>query len=198
MANFATVSDIELVLQQQILGADKVASAEFALMTVSAAIRGYCRQQIDYVVDDEVTLDSLGGKFIFLPELPVVSVTTIHENEILLVTADDYELTGFGVLVRTRGRRWFNGWHSIDVKYTHGYLVIPDVITAVCARAASRLHQAGLRASDTAGIPGVVSKSLGDFSVAYGGDSVTEGTMGASAARALLLSEKDLLDPYRI
>jgi hypothetical protein len=60
------------------------------------------------------------------------------------------------------------------------------------------MYQAGLRAAETAGVPGVVSKSLGDFAVTFGGESVVEGTMGASGARMLLLSEKDLLNRYRL
>jgi len=43
----------------------------------------------------------------------------------------------------------------------------------------------------------VASKSLGDYAVAYTGQSFNEGTMGASGARMLLMSEKDILDKYR-
>jgi hypothetical protein len=70
----------------------------------------------------------------------------------------------------------------------------------VCTRAAARAYQAGLKAADADGIPGVASKSLGDFSVSFTGEAgggVSEGVMGASASRMLLLSEKDMLDRYR-
>jgi len=67
----------------------------------------------------------------------------------------------------------------------------------VCTRAAARAYQAGLRSADADGIPGVASKSLGDFSVSFAGEGA-EGVMGASAARMLLLSEKDILDRYRM
>jgi hypothetical protein len=71
----------------------------------------------------------------------------------------------------------------------------------VCVRAASRGYQAGLRAADSEGVLGVASKALGDFSVSYAseaGGGAGEGVMGASAARMLLLSEKDMLNRYRI
>jgi hypothetical protein len=197
MTNFATVEDIELVIQTPIVGADKIASAEFALLMVSAAVRNYTRQQIDLVADDEITLDSVGGKFIFLPELPVVGVAEVFENGILLVATTDYGLTQYGILARV-GRPWLRGLQYVAVKYTHGYAVIPDDIRGVTARAASRLYQAGLRAAESDGVLGVVSKSLGDFAVTFGGESNSEGTLGASGARLLILSEKDLLDKYRV
>lgn len=198
MPNFATVADMELVLQTEITGPDALAAAEFALMTVSAAVRNYCRQQIDLVEDDIVWLDSVSRSgLIYLPELPVVAVTAIVENGVTLVESDDYRLYRSGGLFRV-GRPWYYGLQTIGVTYTHGYAVIPDDIQAVTARAASRLFQAGLRSAEAAGVPGVVSKTLGDFSVTYGGESVVEGTMGASGARVLLLSEKDLLNRYRL
>lgn len=197
MANFAQVVDVENVLQQEILGAEKIAAAEFALRTASAAIRDYCRQQISLVEDDVITLDTRRGRYIFLPELPVVAVSSVIENGTALVDVGDYRLQENGVLYRMH-HSWYLGPQAVVVTYTHGRAVIPDMIQAVCARAASRLYQAGLRAEETAGVPGVVSKALGDFSVTFGGESIVEGTMGASGARVLLLSEKDLLDPYRI
>lgn len=197
MTNFASVEDMELVLQQQIVGDEKIAAAEFALLTVTAAIRNYTHQYIELVENEEITLDSGGLDILFLPELPVVGVVSVVENGETLVVSDNYVLNRLGMLKRV-GPRWFIGYQSIVVVYSHGFAVIPDIIRAVCARAASRLYQAGLRAAETAGVLGVVSKSLGDFAVTYGGESVTEGTMGASGARVLLLSEKDLLDEYRV
>lgn len=195
--NLARVIDMELVLQQLIVGGEKLAAADFALLTASAAVRGYCRQRLDLVEDDEIVLDSAGGRLIMLPELPVVSVSEVVENGEELVLVDDYELMRFGILHRT-ARPWYIGIGAVAITYTHGYAVIPDLIRAVTARAASRLYQAGLRAAETAGVPGVVSKTLGDFSVTFGAESAAEGTMGASGARVLLLSEQDLLNEFRV
>jgi hypothetical protein len=47
---------------------------------------------------------------------------------------------------------------------------------------------------------GIASLSLGDYAVSYGseaGGGIGEGVMGVSAARVLLLSEKDILNRYR-
>lgn len=200
---FARVADIEAFLQVSITTAEEVASAERGLGEATAAIRNYCRQFISYVEDDPVTLDAPRGAKLFLPELPVESVSEVIEDGTTLVVNTDYRLGANGILRRLKGNVWkrsgdTEGWQNIDITYTHGYSPIPDDIVTVCTRAAARAFQAGLRAAGDDGVTGVSQKSLGDFSVGYTSESVAEGTMGASAARMLLLSEKDLLDKFRV
>lgn len=202
MANpsLATVADLELVLQQSIEGEARLAAAEFGLMAVSAAVRNYTGQYLSRVVADIITLDCRGGPLLFLPELPVISVSSVVENGVALVVTTDYKLIANGILVRRPAWwRWYADIQAITVTYTHGFDPIPDDIVAVVARAASRLYQAGLRAEDTEGILGVASKSLGDFSVSYAAEAgAAEGMMGASGARLLTLSEKELLNLYKL
>lgn len=200
MVDFATVSDIAAFLQVEISTAAQIAAAERALEEASAAIRNYCRQYLERVDDETITLDGGGGTRIFLPELPVLEVSAVTEDGTTLTAGSEYKLGQHGILHRM-GQAWASGIQNIVLTYSHGYAVIPDDIVAVCVRAASRAYQAGLRASDSDGISGVASKSLGDFSVAYqseGGGGIGEGVLGASAARFLLMSEKDLLDRYRL
>ena len=200
MANFAAVEDIEALLQIEITELLQVASAEMALKDVTAAIRNYCRQYLEWVANETVILDSSGGTRLFLPELPVISISSVEEDGEILTVYDDFKLGQHGILHRI-GRKWAAGIQIVAVAYTHGYAVIPDDITAICVRAASRAYQAGLKAADSAGIPGIASKALGDFSVSFQsevGGGTGEGILGASAARLLLLSEKDILDKYRI
>lgn len=198
MANFADIADIEVFLQVAIDTDLKILSAEAALRDASTAIRNYCRQVLDLVEDDAITLDSPGGMRLFLPELPVIEVSQVVEDGIILVPGDDYKLGQHGILHRV-GRRWSAGVQNITVTYSHGYAVIPDDIYAVCTRAASRGYQAGLKSAETDGAPGIASKQLGDYSVSFSAEGASgEGVMGASAARILLLSEKDLLNRYRI
>jgi len=202
MANFCTVQDVENFLQITITGADKVASVVRAITEATEAIRNYCHQHIDEVVDDIVTLDCAGGTRVFLPELPVTQVAEVIEDEEALVVEDDYLLGQFGILHRV-DQDWAMGIQIVTIVYTHGYDAydsLPDDIVAVCTRAASRAYQAGLKAAETAGVPGVSAMSLGDYSVSYAseaGGGVGEGLMGASGARMLLLSEKDILNRYR-
>ena len=200
MANFATVADIEAFLQIEISTPAQIASAGRTLNEASAAIRNYTRQYIEKVEDEMITLDSSGGARLFLPEMPVLDVTVVIEDEETLVVDDDYKLGQHGILHRI-DQKWASGIQNVTITYSHGYEVIPDDVVAVCTRAASRGYQAGLRAADSDGVMGVASKQLGDFSVSFASESgggVGEGVMGASAARMLLMSEKDMLDKYRI
>lgn len=200
MANFATVEDIEAFLQVEISTATQITAAERALTEATAAIRNYCHQYLEKVEDEEITLDSTGGTRLFLPELPVTEVASVVEDDEALTVDDDYKLGQYGILHRI-GQKWAEGIQIVTITYSHGYATIPDDIIAVATRAASRGYQAGLRASDDQAVVGVQAKSLGDYSVSYGneqGGELGEGVMGASAARMLLMSEKDMLDKYRI
>src|SRR5690606_9607219 len=111
---------------------------------------------------------------------------------------EDYQLGNHGILHRVGGY-WTQGVQIVTVTYTHGYGydALPQDIVDVATRAASRAFQAGLKAADSDGVPGVAGKSLGDYSVNFQAENaggVGEGVMGASAARMLLLSEKDILN----
>lgn len=199
MANFASIADIEAFLQVEISTVVQMASANRALTEATVAIRNYCRQYIEAVADDEVTLDGPGGSRLFLPELPVTGVGEVVEDGETLTVEEDYKLGQHGILHRQpAGQKWASGIQIVTIIYSHGYETIPDDIVAVATRAAARGYQAGLRAAEDEGVVGVQAKSLGDFSVSYGNEQGGEGTMGASAARMLLMSEKDILDYYRI
>lgn len=199
MANFAAVEDIAAFLQLDISTDEQKAAANRALVEATAAIRNYTRQHLELVEDETITLDGKGGVRLFLPQLPVVDVSQVVEDgETLTPGSDeDYVLGGNGIIHRMGGSRWPTTPQSITVTYSHGYETLPDDIVAVATRAAARAYQSGLRAAEDEGID-VESKSLGDFSVAYGSPGGGEGTMGASGARMLLMSEKDILNEYRV
>lgn len=193
---FCTVTQIEQFLQITIPAA-KLASANRAIVEATAAIQNYCRQQIERVTLDVVTLDCIGGARILLPELPVDSVASVTEDGELLVVDDDYKLGRHGILYRI-GATWPSGIQIIEVIYTHGYAVIPDDVVSIATRAASRAYQAGLRADEVEGVPGVQAMSLGDYSITFTGEGANEGVLGASAAPLLLKSEREQLDRYRV
>lgn len=200
MANFATISDISAFLQVEISTAEQAAAAARALKEASDAIRNYCRQHLELVEDDEIVLDSKGGARLLLPELPVVAVDEVVEDGVTLTAGDEYKLGRHGILHRVGGAKWPKGVQVIAVTYTHGYATLPDIIVDIATRAASRAYQSGLRAAGDEGTLGVQSKALGDFSVAYAseGGGSSEGVMGASAARLLLYSEKEMLNEFRV
>jgi len=196
---FCTVLDLEQFLQVSISSAAAIGSADRAILEASVAIQNYCRQQIEKVEDDEIILDSAGGIRLFLPELPVTEVSSVVEDDEVLVDGEDYQLGQYGVLHRV-DQDWAKGIQIVTVTYTHGYASIPDDVVAVCTRAASRAYQAGLKATETEGVPGVTAMGLGDYSVSFGAEAGRSagGVLGASAAPVLLRSEKELLDRYRV
>lgn len=198
MADFCTADDIAAFLQVEISTAAQVAAAARAVSEATAAIRNYTRQYLELVENEAITLDSRGGARLFLPELPVVSVASVVEDDEMLDVDDDYKLGQHGILHRVGGARWATGIQIITVTYSHGYATLPDDIVAIATRAASRAYQSGLRAAEDEAALGVQAKSLGDFSVQYGSEATSDGAMGASGARLLLMSEKDILNKYRI
>lgn len=196
MAAFCTTADLASFLQIAI--ADDSEPAARAISEASAAIQNYCKQRIELVEDDELTLDVEPARAkVFLPELPVTAVASVVENGVTLA-AEDYVLGPFGILHRI-GAYWYPGIQKVTVTYSHGYATVPDDLKSVCVRAAARAYQAGLRAAALGGVTGIQAQSIGDYSVQYGGETSSgDGMLGASAAPILLPSEKRILDEYRL
>ncbi|MFH0902326.1 MAG: hypothetical protein V2A73_16970 [Pseudomonadota bacterium] len=196
MADLCEIADVAAFLQITIAAGS--AAAARAITEASAAIRNYCHQTIDEVEDDDYTFDVEGSvRKLFLPELPVTAITEVVENGETLTVDDDYKLGRWGILHRVSAY-WYPGVQTVTVTYTHGRAAIPDDVKSVCVRAAARAYQAGLSASALAGVSGVQSQGIGDYSVAYGSQtSGSDGMLGASAAPILLPSEKALLNEYR-
>lgn len=197
MTNFATVEDVEKVLLRRVTDADELASVNWALTVATDAIKVYTDQTIEKVEDDEIIINGpVNSDQIILPQIPVLAVSSVYEDDDLLTVDDDYKVDlDLGIIYRLN-QVWSNDILNLTITYNHGYDPIPDTINGICARAASRLFQAALKSQENEGLPGVSSKSLGDFSVSFAVDNA-EGMMGASSARVLLFSEKDLLDKYK-
>jgi len=195
---FCTVDDVSALLQIEIVDASAVESCERAIKEATEVIKNYCQQELSQVTE-KITIDCAGGTRIFLPELPVSAVTRVVSDDTLLTANTDYKLGQRGILYRVTGY-WPAGIQNVEITYTHGFATMPDDIVGVCARSASRVYQSGLRAKEQDGVMGIVSLALGDYSVSYGSESgggMCEGVLGVSAARVLLLSEKDILNRYR-
>lgn len=196
---FCTVEDVAGLLQMTLTAAQETA-AQSAIDEASAAIVSYTRQTVEAVADDEITLDVPAGcRKLFLPEVPVTEVSEVVEDGETLTVDDDYKLGQWGVLHRI-GQDWAEGIQIVTVTYSHGYAAGHaklNVARDVCARAAARRFQAGLRAAAQEGIPGIAALQLGDYSVRYAGEQAggagDSGVMGVSAAPILTKGEQEAL-----
>ena len=205
---FCTLIDMKRLLQIEI-PAEKIESAERAISVSTAAIQNYCEQELQISVDDTATFDGTRRTKLILPQIPVVNVTSVVEDDDTLTVTDDYILGANGYLHRISAY-WAIGIQNITVTFTHGYRIpddgllvgslLPNDVIDVCTRASVRIYQAGLRAASVSGVPGVAALSLGDYSVNYGSEQSSgagEAVLGVSASPMLLRSEKEILDHYR-
>lgn len=193
---FCSIDDINTFLGTTILPDD--AQALLAIDEATAVIQNYCNQKIEQVSDDTIQLDGTGSTKLFLPELPVVSISSVEADGVLL-DPTYYALAENGVLWRKYGV-WTVGARNISITYTHGYVSIPEDVKGVCYRSASRLYQARLKAAKVDFVGDVKSVSVGDYSISFGGGGLGaagESQGDVSAARTLLMSEKDILNRYR-
>ena len=193
---FCTVSDVATFLGISEMQIDSVQITQ-AIKAASASIRNYCKQEISQKTGDVAYFDGAYQSKLFLPQLPVISVSKVIEDGHVLTEGEDYKLGNNGILYRM-WRDWAKGIRNIEVTYTHGYEVIPDDIKEVAYRSAARVYQAQLKAKKTDGVA-INSITVGDYSVNYQDDSMrqVDNAIGVSAARTLLKSEKEILDNYR-
>lgn len=192
---FCSIDDINTFLGTTILPND--AQATLAIAEATAVIQNYCNQKIEQVSDDSIYLDGSGSTKLFLPEIPVSEIASVEVDGVLL-DPTYYALAENGVLWRKYGV-WTLGARNIKITYTHGYENVPEEVRGVCYRSAARLYQAQLKALRQDFVSGLQSVSVGDWSETYesAGGSAGESDKGVSAARTLLMSEKDILNKYR-
>lgn len=194
MAAFCTIADLEATLQVTI--GTPNASATAAITAASAAIQNYCRQRIEQVAADVLTLTVPPVRqTILLSEQPVTTISSVVEDGTALVVGTDYRWTAAGVLTRV-GRPWCSLWQGVVVTYTHGYSTIPDDLKAVCVQAAARAYRAGLGSAATGGVPGIQAEQAdGDYQVTFAAQTAAS---GAFAPPILAPSERELLARYRV
>ena len=191
-----SIDDVSTFLGKDILPDNQQVIQAIAEST--AAIQNYCNQKIEYVENDTVLFDGTGTKKMFLPELPVTQIVSVKVNGVL-IDPSGYALAENGVLWRFYDV-WPVGARNVEITYSHGYPTIPDDLKGVCYRSAARLYQAQLKALHQDFVAGLQTVTVGDWSEAYeSGQSSSSGESdkGISAARTLLLSEKEILNKYR-
>lgn len=166
LAPFATLAEVTTRLGQTLSAAQQAQVTAF-LDDASGLIRDYCRQTITLVTDDTMTRESPEGPYLALPQVPLVSVTSVAINGQLVTDAKP----DGNKLYRVYGWAWpsidvippmalYGLLSTVTVVYTHGYATIPPPIATVC-------RQMVMRALTN--LPGYKAVSLDDYSAEVGG-----------------------------
>jgi hypothetical protein len=135
---FISRADLGDFMGQDLTGNDM---AGIALDTACETVRTFVRRQLNYVPDDEITLDGSGTDTLRLPEWPVFGDVTVTVDE---TATTDYVLQE-SRLVRTDGGCWARGISNVAVTYSHGYAVQEgDVADPGPQRVPSDLRQVAL------------------------------------------------------
>lgn len=173
---FATAAELAALTQTSLDGA----AAELALTSASAAIRSWTRQAISRVVDDVATLRVIDCDELVLPQRPVVSVSEVKVNALVLT---DWVLSG-DRLLRTGGWHYLPGTTTypdpglVQVTYTHGWDEVPDEVRSVCLDLASA----------TLANPSMLrQETIDDYSRTFASESL--GTGALSDTHRMLLTD---------
>lgn len=125
---------------------------EGAIDWATSVIAAYCNRNFDLVTGDQVTVTPTRGAA-FLPETPVVSVTSVHgylpgANGMTWTALTNYQwVAATGLIYDTTGlpgTNWNVGpsWPwlpgSLRVVYSHGYAEPPADLRNVCVRLAQQ------------------------------------------------------------
>lgn len=131
-----------------------------ALSRASARFRSAVRSTVTRVDDDEVTLEGDGSRSLLLPDVPVLSVTSVTAGG---ETVPGYRWFRDGRLRRLPG---WPGWPDdrVTVVYSHGHDPVPADIVEVVLHAAQAI---------LATQPGVQTMAIGGQSVTFERAGVT-------------------------
>ncbi|MEW2415292.1 hypothetical protein AB0953_16475 [Streptomyces sp. NPDC046866] len=172
---FATAAELAAAIQQPDLDAT---TADLALASASAVIRAWTRQTISRVTDDVVTLRAIDRCELVLPQRPVVSVSQVRVNSLVL---SDWVRSG-DRLLRTGGWTHLPGTTTypdpglVEVTYTHGWDEIPDEVRAVC------LDLAAMTVTNPGGLREV---AIDDYRRVFASETLGAGTL-SEAHKAML------------
>lgn len=141
---FATEEDLAAWCQRDI---DSATAAVFLDMA-TAEIQGYTGQQMLLVEDDEVTLSGNWTRELWLPQWPVVDVTSVSIDGTALDAAG-YEWKRNGLLLRPSSAvnestfavqpcGIWGGDADVQIIYSHGVDPIPSWVASICLQVAAR------------------------------------------------------------
>jgi len=206
---FISVDDLATFVGEN-LSETRLDLAIIAVDSACEAVRTDLNQHVNLVEDETVQLDGTGKVSLFLPELPVRSVSEVitydadGEDETTLLAGTDYLVDKtVGILWRLQGETWPQGHLNIFVTYTHGWDLTEDVQPSgsgsgapdAVERVPSDIRFVALQLAAAAlsggrvGVGGIRSESIDNYSYTLASDVVV-GSFTPTLRR--------MLDRYRV
>ena len=157
-----------------------------ALAYASAWVRAYCGWHIAPSIDDTVTLDTYGGRYLLLPTLHLTELgdVTLTDPDAIVVEPDHLTWSQVGLVALTCGT-WPDGLATVTVDMTHGYDSAPDALAAVVVAVTKRLP---------AQFANVTAETAGGVSRQYGGLLAGQASLSAAFTAVELM----VLDRYKL
>jgi hypothetical protein len=196
VTTFFLLSELASYLKQSLDASTATLAAEAA----AEEIRKELRQTVDLVSNETVTLTARGEEVLYLPEVPVITLTSVvvggrtflsSEYELdkklgtlrrVLVPATTDSPAGYGI--------WWDG-QQVTVTYTHGYATIPTEIKSIALELAGDQYTSALGKLKSR----TVTTGSDTYSETYSDSS--GGSHPDSYSHGLSESQMRRLDPFR-
>jgi hypothetical protein len=140
--SFVSVEELAAFLRRDIDVGDP--SAQLYVELATGMVRRVTGQTIEKVEGDTVKLDGVTRRLVFLPQIPVLAVSSVaittNGTATDLVEVDDFDWSPNGELRRLpEWTLWHADRQGIVVTYDHGYDPLPEDIRMVTLQLAARL-----------------------------------------------------------
>jgi hypothetical protein len=138
------------------------------IAAVSSEIEGYLGHTINSATVTDERLDSIGAQAIHTRHYPIISISSLDENETALVADTDYELKEWdkasGRIVRISGGYpvgWASGAGVVVITYVHGYADVPYAIVQAATELVVFDYRQSVPGGGRFGLDGKVTDSGG-------------------------------------
>lgn len=131
-----TVEDVQALPEFDTSAYDE-SQIETAISTIDAQIKRYCGRDFE-ATDYTHVLDGNGQDELYLPQFPLISVTTVKIS--------DSEITDYVMLTESlyRSSKWTSGRRNIEITYRAGYETVPaDLVNLAARMSADMLRDSG-------------------------------------------------------
>jgi len=91
---------------------------------VSEGFNRLCARTLAKATHTNVYLDGPEGRDLILPNFPVVSITSIYEDDVELTADEDYRLYAEAGILRRIGGDWARGDRVIKITFVAGFVVL--------------------------------------------------------------------------